>query len=78
MTDKDLSGWTVMMFAALGGSVDAMKFVLANGGKMTDKARYGATVMMAAAFLAAPLMPLRSFSLTVAASTTWTNVADPQ
>ena len=33
MTDKDDYGQTVMIYAAQGGSVEAMKLVFANGGQ---------------------------------------------
>ena len=36
MTDKNSSGKTVMMAAAQGGFIDAMKFVLANGGSFAE------------------------------------------
>ena len=48
-TAKDAHGYSVMHYAALGGSVDTMAFILANGGSMTDKNSDGYTVMMAAA-----------------------------
>ena len=34
MTDKNSDGLTLMMLAAAGGSVGAMRFALANGGSM--------------------------------------------
>ena len=40
---------TVMMASAEGGSVEAMKFILANGGSLSDQDRDGKTAMMAAA-----------------------------
>ena len=49
MTDKGENGNTVMMAAAKGGAVEAMKFTLANGGGMTDKNSSGHSAMMAAA-----------------------------
>ena len=49
MIDKDMDGYTVMMAAAKGGSVEAMKFALENGGSMAGKTRDGYTVMMYAA-----------------------------
>ena len=50
MTDKDNDGYTVMMAAASGGSVEAMKLVLDNGGSMTEKRNDGGTAMMYAAY----------------------------
>lgn len=38
-----------MMYAAQSGSVEALEFILANGGSVTDKGRDGYTVMVYAA-----------------------------
>ena len=48
-TAKDAREISVMHYAALGGCVETVKFVLANGGSMTDKTNAGGTAMMAAA-----------------------------
>ena len=48
-TAKDADGCSVMHFAATGGSVDTLEFILTKGGRMTDKDSDGYTVMMAAA-----------------------------
>ena len=48
-TAKDANGRSVMHYAALGGCVDTMKFILANGGRMSEKDSNSYTVMMAAA-----------------------------
>ena len=48
-TAKDANGCSVMHYAAVGGCVEAMKLVMANGGSMGDKDNDGWTVMMAAA-----------------------------
>ena len=49
MTDKDNDGWTVMLAAAHGGSVDAIEFMLANGGSVIEERSDGRTLMMFAA-----------------------------
>ena len=49
-TAKDAHEYSVMHYAATGGCVDTMKFILANGGSITNKAVDGDTVMMAAAY----------------------------
>ena len=54
-TAKDKHRCSVMQYAALGGCVETMKFILANGGSMDDKDSMGGTVMMAAAQGRAPV-----------------------
>ena len=49
-TAKDANGCSVMHYAALGGCVDTMKFVIASGGKMSDNDSFGLTITMAAAY----------------------------
>ena len=52
-TAKDAHGCSVMHYAAAGGCVDTLKYILKNGGNMNDKgSNYsdGYTVMMAAAY----------------------------
>ena len=48
-TAKDANGCSVMHYAAISGCVETMKYILANGGNMTDISNDGETIMMIAA-----------------------------